>query len=72
MVVDQIAQQGPFIIKFFQIGFDQQHFQLIFIESEYDAVDGNTDDPIVFQLFEDRPDVYLTCRRVCPAPARYG
>src|SRR5882757_129962 len=41
VVMYQVAQQGPFIIELFEIGFDQQYLQLIIVKSKYYTIHGN-------------------------------
>ncbi len=60
MVIDQVAQQAPFILVFFEIRFDQQYLQFIVIETEDDTVDGNADNTIALQFFQNGLDVFLT------------
>src|ERR1700735_4133720 len=60
VVADKVTKQGPLVLKFFEVTFYQQHFELIVIETKDDTVDRDAYDPVVFQLLEDRFYIFLT------------
>src|SRR5882757_5479399 len=50
MIIDEVSQERPFVIEFFQVGFDEQYLQFIVVKTKNDTIDGNPDDAIAFQL----------------------
>src|SRR5258708_5913281 len=59
MIMHQVAQQRPFIVKSFKIGFDQQFFKFIIVKAKNYTIHGNANDTIAFQLLQNGLSIHL-------------
>ena len=59
VVVDEVSQQAPFVVVLLEVGFDEQDFQFVVVETKNDAVHGYPDNTFALQLFQDGLDIFL-------------